>query len=369
MLGKLAMEDGYVVTGQVFGAPGESWGEVVFNTSMTGYQEILTDPSYRGQIIIMTYPLIGNYGVAESDYESARPHARGLVVRQACETPSNWHLDSTLDSFLRRHRMMGLAGVDTRALVRRIRSQGTMRGVLAAGDIADATLVARARQAPQLTGQVLVPAVSVAAPVAAGHPADPKMVVVDMGSKAGIVRDLVKRGFHVWSVPWDYPAAEILAMRPLGVAFSNGPGDPLDVRPSVETMAALIGKVPILGICLGHQVLALAMGAKTYRLKFGHRGANHPVAELRSGRVYITAQNHGFAVDSDSLPADLAVTHRNLNDGTVEGLEHRSSPVFSVQYHPEASPGPLDSQYLFDRFAAMAGGKRDTSHKPAGGCL
>jgi carbamoyl-phosphate synthase small subunit len=362
------MEDGYVVTGQVFGTPGDTWGEVVFNTSMTGYQEILTDPSYRGQIIVMTYPLIGNYGVAESDYESAHPHARGLVVRQVCEWPSNWHLDTDLDSFLRRHRVMCLAGVDTRALVRRIRSHGTMRGVLVAGDVPDGPLVARAAAAPQLTGQVLVPAVSVKAPVSAGERHLPTMVVVDMGSKAGIVRDLVKRGFHVWSVPWDYPAAEILALRPVGVALSNGPGDPVDVQPAVQTVSDLIGRVPVLGICLGHQVLGLAFGASTYRLKFGHRGANHPVAELTTGRAYITAQNHGFAVDPAGLPTEVEVTHRNLNDGTVEGLGHKRLPVFSVQYHPEASPGPLDSQYLFDRFAALA-----RAHAPdsgaAGRCL
>lgn len=368
MIGKLAMEDGYVVTGQVFGTPGDAWGEVVFNTSMTGYQEILTDPSYRGQIIVMTYPLIGNYGIAESDFESSRPHARGLIVRQVCETPSNWHHDSTLDSFLRRYRVMGLAGVDTRALVKRIRSHGTMRGVLAAGSVPDADLVARAKQAPQLSGQVLVPTVSVKKPVASGDPANPTMIVVDMGSKAGIVRDLTRRGFHVWSVPWDYPAPEILALNPLGVAFSNGPGDPMDVQATVETMAGLIGRVPILGICLGHQVLGLAFGAKTYRMKFGHRGGNHPVAELATGRAYITAQNHGFAVDPADLPAEVEVTHRNLNDGTVEGIGHRSLPVFSVQYHPEASPGPLDSQYLFDRFAAMAVAAAGRGCATNGGC-
>jgi carbamoyl-phosphate synthase small subunit len=352
VLGKLALEDGYVVTGQAFGAPGQAWGEVVFNTSMTGYQEILTDPSYCGQLIVMTYPLIGNYGVAELDCEAPHPYARGLIVRELCQSPSNWRHESTLESFLKRHRLMGLCGVDTRSLVRRIRDRGAMRGVMAAGPSDDAELVARARSAPALTGQPLVAMVSPRRPAEHNAEGWPTVVLVDMGSKAGILRELIRRGFRVWTVPYDWPADEIMALGPAGIVLSNGPGDPVDARPAALATAGLIGRLPVMGICLGHQVLGMAVGARTYKLKFGHRGANHPVLEHRSGRTYITAQNHGFAVDAAGLPGEFAVSHTNLNDGTVEGLEHRRLPVFSVQYHPEASPGPRDSAYLFDRFAA-----------------
>jgi carbamoyl-phosphate synthase small subunit len=351
--GKLALEDGYVLAGETFGAGSETGGEIVFNTSMTGYQEIITDPSYCGQIIVLTYPLIGNYGVAESDCEAPRSFARGLVCREVCAQPSNWHLDSTLDSFLKRHRLLGITGIDTRALVRHIRERGTMRAVIAAGDIPNETLVARARALPQLSGQPYVESVSPRELRWSGDPAGPRVVLYDLGAKAGIRRELESRGFRVISVPHDYPAQEVKGLRPAGVVLSNGPGDPVDVQKTVEVTREIVGRYPILGICLGHQILGLAFGARTYRLKFGHRGANHPVRDQMTRRVYITAQNHGFAVDPAGLPAEVEVSHTNLNDGTVEGLRHRQLPVFSVQYHPEASPGPYDSAYLFDVFAAM----------------
>lgn len=353
MLGKLALEDGYVVAGEVFGTPGEAWGEVVFNTSMTGYQEILTDPAYCGHILVMTYPLVGNYGIAESDCEAGRSYARGLVVREACSSPSNWHLDSTLDSFLKRQGLIGLAGVDTRALVRHIRTQGTMRAVIAAGDRPDAELVARARRAPGISGQRHVAEVSPREPHRTGDPAGRTVVLVDLGAKAGIARELAARGLMVVSVPYAWSARQILDLEPAGVVLSSGPGDPLDVPEAIDTVRGLVGKVPLFGICLGHQLLALALGLKRFKLKYGHRGANHPVREHATGRVYVTAQNHGFAVDAGGLPACVEITHSNVNDGTVEGLAHRHVPAFSVQYHPEAAPGPRDSRYLFDRFARI----------------
>ena len=350
--GKLALEDGHVVSGTVFGTPGEAWGEVVFNTSMTGYQEILTDPSYCGQLIVMTYPLIGNYGLAESDCEAPRPWARGLIVREFCTSPSNWHLDSTLDLFLKRHKLMGLSGVDTRALVRRIRDRGTMRAVMAAGDVPDDELVAQARASLALSDQALVPQVSPRRPVEHNPGGHRTVVLIDTGAKAGIVRELIRRGLRVWAVPHDYPAPEVLALRPTGLVLANGPGDPLAVQATVDTVRALAGLLPTFGICLGHQVLGMAFGARTFKLKFGHRGANHPVYECATGRTFVTAQNHGFALDPAGMALEMGVSHYNLNDRTVEGLAHRSLPVFSVQYHPEASPGPRDSEYLFDKFAA-----------------
>ena len=353
MRGKLVLEDGYIVSGQMIGAPGEAWGEVVFNTSMTGYQEILTDPSYCGQIIVLTYPLIGNYGVAEADSESPRPFARGLVVRECCPTPSNPHHDSRLASFLRRHRLVGLAGPDTRALVRRIRSAGTLRGIIAPADQPDDQLVARAQRAAWPGQQSLIATVSPSRPTAHGPDDGPVVVLIDTGAKAGIVRDLVARGCRVWRVPHDYPAAEVKAMRPAGVVFANGPGDPANATATVTTCQRLIGSYPILGICLGHQIIGRAFGAQTYKLKFGHRGVNHPVQEVATGRAYVTAQNHGFAVDTTGLASEVTVSHVNLNDHTVEGLAHKTLPVYSVQYHPEAAPGPRDSGYLFDRFVSL----------------
>lgn len=353
----LALEDGAVYVGEAFGAPGRSFGEVVFNTGMTGYQEVLTDPSYAGQIVNMTYPLIGNYGLNPDDDQSSRPWVRGFVVREACPEPSNWRAVETLHGFLARHGIIGLAGVDTRALTRRIRTRGTMRGLLStlAADLADPQrLVREARQTP-LDGPALVPAVSTATPYHLPG-TGPRVVVLDLGLKRNILRQLVALNFDLVVVRYDTPAAEILALEPRGVVLSNGPGDPKDVPQAVATVKALIGRLPLFGICLGHQVLGLALGGDTYKLKFGHRGANHPVKDLHSGRVYITSQNHGYALAAESLPPEVEVTHLNLNDATVEGIRHRAYPIYSIQYHPEAGPGPEDSRYLFEDFVRFVSG-------------
>lgn len=349
----LALEDGTVFTGRAFGAVGESWGEVVFNTGMTGYQEILTDPSYCGQIVVMTYPLIGNYGVNMDDYEARKSFVRGFVVREACDRPSNWRASHTLDDFLRRENVIGLSGVDTRALTRHLRRRGTMRGVLSTVCTDESELVEKAASCPQLTGQELVPEVATAESyILEGN--GPTVVLLDMGAKMNIIRHLRQRDCRVVVVPPTATAEEILALDPDGIQLSNGPGDPVDVPAAIRTVRELIGRRPIFGICLGHQVLSLALGAKTYKMKFGHRGANHPVKDLATGKVYITSHNHGFSVAEESLAGlPVEVSHRNLNDGTVEGIRHRELPVFSVQYHPEASPGPRESAYLFDQFIEL----------------
>ncbi len=346
----LALEDGSVFRGKAFGASGQQWGEVVFNTGMTGYQEVLTDPSYCGQIVVMTYPLIGNYGVNKEDFEAKRSYVRGFVVREDCDRPSNWRVSHTIGEFLSREGVIGISGVDTRALTRILRNHGTMRGVLDTTGADPAELVEKARSSPQLTGQELVPAVATRE-IFTVPGEGPRVVLIDFGAKMNIVRCLNQRGCEVVVVPPDTTAADILSLNPAGVMLSNGPGDPIDVPYSVEAARELIGKKPIFGICLGHQIMGLALGGKTYKLKFGHRGANHPVKDLLTGRVYITSQNHGFAVDAESLKdIDVTVSHINLNDGTVEGLKHNYLPVSTVQYHPEASPGPRDSEYLFDEF-------------------
>lgn len=359
--GVLALEDGTVFWGENFGASGKSRGEVVFNTAMTGYQEILTDPSYAGQILTMTYPLIGNYGINEEDVESDRPQVRGLIVREACPYPSNWRSKETLVAYLERHQVIGLAGVDTRALTRLLRTQGTMRGILSTlpTDLAaPEVLVAAAKEFP-FHSPDLVSSVSTSVPYQIPGPG-PRVVVVDLGVKRSILRILQSYGCALTVVPFSFSAEEILALAPDGVLFSNGPGNPKDVPQAINTAAQLVGKKPLLGICLGHQVLALALGGDTYKLKFGHRGANHPVKEIKQNRVYITSQNHGYAVVPASLPPEVEITHVNLNDETVEGLQHLSLPVFSIQYHPEASPGPQESRYLFERFLALMknGGKK-----------
>jgi carbamoyl-phosphate synthase small subunit len=364
---KLALEDGTVFTGRSFGASGETFGEVVFNTSMTGYQEVLTDPSYKGQIVTMTYPLIGNYGVNPEDRESRSPHVEGFVIRELARFPSNFRSRLALDSYLTEQRVMGMEGIDTRALVRRIRVRGAMTGVISTVDLDDASLVQKARTKPGILGRDLVREVT---PPRAftwtegfissfpyqpqpARPADRHVVAIDYGMKWNILRYLVQVGCRVTVMPATATAEEVLAQKPDGVFLSNGPGDPGAVSYAVETISRLAGRKPIFGICLGHQFLALALGARTFKLKFGHRGANQPVLNQRTQRVEITTQNHGFAVSKENLPADLEPTHVNLNDGTIEGLRHRRSPTFSVQYHPEASAGPHDSSYLFEEFRAM----------------
>lgn len=364
---KLALEDGTVYHGTSFGALGEVDGEVVFNTSMTGYQEILTDPSYCGQIVTMTYPHIGNYGVNDEDVESDRPRLSGFIVREGSRIASNFRATSVLHDYLVQHRIVGLAGIDTRALVRRIRSRGAMKGVISSVDLDDARLVAKAQASPGLVGRDLVREVLPsrpttwtrglsewahfsAPPVRPPSDAELHIVALDFGMKWNIARHLVDLGCRVTIVPGTMTSGEILAQRPDGVVLSNGPGDPEPVTYAIRTIGELLGRLPIFGICLGHQLLALACGGKTFKLKFGHRGANQPVLNLESGAVEITAQNHGFAVEESTLPSHLVITHRNLNDQTIAGLRHRDLPAFSVQYHPEASAGPHDSRYLFQQF-------------------
>jgi carbamoyl-phosphate synthase small subunit len=366
---KLALEDGTVYTGRGFGAAGETFGEVVFNTSMTGYQEVLTDPSYHGQIVTMTYPLIGNYGVNAEDAESRRPQVEGFVVRELTRTPSNFRSHRDLNSYLAEHRVIGLEGIDTRSLVRRIRVRGAMTGVLSTTDPDDASLVAKARSRPALVGRDLVREVvppksyewtegfvsPFASPLLPARPARHHVVAVDYGMKWNIPRCLVQVGCRVTVVPGTAGAEQILSYKPDGVFLSNGPGDPEPLGYAIATVRQLVGKKPLFGICLGHQILGLALGGQTFKLKFGHRGANQPVLNTRTNRVEITTQNHGFAVRLDRLPAALEPTHLNLNDGTLEGMRHRREPVFSVQYHPESSAGPHDSHYLFEEFCQSMG--------------
>ena len=379
-IAKLALEDGTVYTGLSFGAAGEVAGEVVFNTSMTGYQEILTDPSYRGQIVTMTYTEIGNYGVNLEDRESSRPHLAAFVVRQNSPVASNFRSTGELDGYLKDHGVVGIQGIDTRALVRRIRSLGAMKGVVSSVDLDDASLVAKAKSSPGLVGRDLVKEVLPEQPSdwterlskywclhddmvsaagcqesaqAAVDAQGPHVVALDFGMKWNIPRHLVEQGFRVTVLPGTSTSADVLALKPDGVFLSNGPGDPEPLEYAISTIRELVGKVPVFGICLGHQLLALACGAKTYKLKFGHRGANQPVQHLTTGRIEISSQNHGFAVEEESLPECLEITHRNLNDNTVAGLRHKIHPAFSVQYHPEASAGPHDSRYLFDEFQKL----------------
>ena len=375
----LALEDGKVFEGWSFGAGGEHFGEVVFNTSMTGYQEILTDPSYKGQIVTMTYPLIGNYGVNEEDLESTHPRVEGFVVKENCSFPSNWRCRERLSDYLHRHGIVGIEGVDTRSLTKHIRTAGAMRGIISTEDLEPSSLIERARNSPLMEGSDWVKAVTCESAYTWGQGKEGleeargtglglwewgrgqaipesvekkyRVVAMDFGIKHNIIRHLASRGCEIRVVPAQTKAEEIMALKPHGIFLSNGPGDPAALPYIIETVKGLLGKRPIFGICLGHQLLGLAMGGKTYKLKFGHRGANQPVKNLSSGKVEITVQNHGFCVDLDSLPVgEVEITHINLNDQSLEGMRHRRQPVFSVQYHPEASAGPHDAAYLFDEF-------------------
>jgi carbamoyl-phosphate synthase small subunit len=356
MAGKalLVLEDGTVFEGKAFGAPARSHGEVVFSTAMTGYQEMLTDPSFAGQVLVLTYPLAGNYGINQETVESKRIQVRGLVVHEACDLPSHWGSDMTLHEYLGSQDIPGIAGVDTRALTRRLRTAGVMMGAIASDETADEAL-ARLRSLPRYGDSDLVREVSTDKLYEWPAPPRPQrhVVVVDSGVKYNILRLLSQRGCRVTTLPADASADDVLSLKPDGILFSPGPGDPAFLDYQVATIKSLIAKAPILGICLGHQVLGRAFGAGTFKLKFGHRGANHPVQDVATGRVHITSQNHGYAVDPDGLSSDIKVSQAHLNDGTCEGLAHRSEPVISIQYHSEASPGPLDNVYVFDRFMEM----------------
>jgi len=366
----LALENGTWFQGVAAGAAGETTGEVVFNTSMTGYQEILTDPSYAGQIVTMTAPQIGNYGVAGADTESDKPQVAGFVMRDASPVSSNWRATGTLREYLVRHNIVAIGDVDTRALTKALRSSGVMRGIIATGSADPAVLVERARQVPHMEGSDLVKDVTTAeaydfktsladAVTDASFGVEPlrrakrplRVAAYDFGIKTNILRRLAAHGCQVRVFPASTPASEVMAWKPDGVFLSNGPGDPAAVTYAIDNIKELAeGSTPMFGICLGHQLMGLALGARTYKLKFGHRGGNHPVKQLDTGAIEITSQNHGFAVDPDSLPATTRVTHLNLYDGTIEGLRHINKPIFSVQYHPEASPGPHDADYLFQEF-------------------
>jgi carbamoyl-phosphate synthase small subunit len=368
-IAKLALEDGTVFTGRGFGGHGERFGEVVFNTSMTGYQEVLTDPSYTGQIVTMTYPHIGNYGVNAEDQESRGARVEGFIVRELNRVPSNFRSQDSLEQYLTKYQIPGITGIDTRALVRRLRVRGAMMGVLSTTDLDDASLVQKARTCPRLVGRDLVREVvpektfswsegctnPFASQILPAQPATHHVVALDYGMKWNIPRCLVQVGCRVTVMPGTATADQVLACKPDGIFLSNGPGDPEPLQYAIQTVRELAGKKPMFGICLGHQLLGLALGAATFKLKFGHRGANHPVRNEITKQVEITTQNHGFAVDPSSLPKGVTATHINLNDNTLEGLRHEDLRAFCVQYHPEAAAGPHDSSYLFEEFRALMG--------------
>ena len=363
----ITLEDGTIFAGTSFGSLGEKTGEVVFNTSMMGYQEILTDPSYKGQIVTMTYPLIGNYGVNEDDVESIKPHVEGFIIREYSSIRSNWRANGNLGQFLKDHGIIGIEGVDTRALTKHIRTAGAMKAIISTEDMNKDRLLEKAKASPGLIGRDLVKEVTCLAPYpwkrrfpALSRPLfNPRdyryrVVAMDFGVKHNILRILDSLGCDITVVPASTTADEILSAHPNGIVLSNGPGDPEGVPYAIETARDLIGQMPILGICLGHQILGLALGGRTYKMKFGHHGANHPVKDLTKGRVSITAQNHGFCVDINALRRkEIEATHVNLNDQTLEGMRHRELPISSIQFHPEASPGPHDALYLFEDFMEM----------------
>ena len=358
----LVLEDGSVFPGEAFGADAGGHGEVVFNTGMTGYQEVLTDPSYAGQLVTLTYPLVGNYGINQQDYESRHIQVSGLIVREHCDRPSHGSSRMTLHQYLESQGIPGISGVDTRAITRRLRSQGVMTGVITMESPESGIVglaVARLAEIPKYDDIDFVRTVTTdrqyqwdQPPLEPGAPG-PRIIVTDFGLKYNILRLLRNRGCQVIALPASTSVEDMLDLNPSGILLSPGPGDPHLLDYLVDNVRRLVGRIPIMGICLGHQIVAQALGAETFKLKFGHRGANHPVKDLDTGRIYITAQNHGYAVNADSLPPGLEVTHINLNDGTVEGLRHRDMPLFTIQYHSEAAPGPRDNEYLFDRFLEM----------------
>lgn len=365
----LALEDGLVLEGESFGAEGETFGEMVFNTSLSGYQEILTDPSYKGQIVVMTYPHIGNYGVNFEDEESGRPWVEGFAVKELSPVVSNFRAQMGLEEYLKKNKVVGIQGIDTRKLTKHLRDEGAKKGAISTVELDPERLLKKVKDSPDMAGMDWVKAVTCKAPYdfdetllpsyewpqkISPKPRQYSVVCLDGGLKHTILRKLNQHGFRVKVVPATTPPEAVLNFKPDAVFLSNGPGDPAAVTYLIETMRKLIGKLPLFGICLGHQILGLALGGKTYKLKFGHRGGNHPVMDLFTKKIEVTSQNHGFAVDIESLPkGEVELTHLNLNDKTMEGLRHKKHPVFSVQYHPENSPGPHDSDYLFERFYAM----------------
>ncbi|MCA1030004.1 carbamoyl phosphate synthase small subunit [Bacillus timonensis] len=348
---QLILEEGTVLVGKAFGSDEETVGEVVFNTGMTGYQEILSDPSYCGQIVTLTYPLIGNYGINRDDFESINPAIQGFIVKEICEYPSNFRNEHSLDEFFKAKNIPGISGVDTRKLTRIIRQHGTLKGAICSMNVNVDEVLARLRDNELPRNQVKTVSTKSAYPSPGrGH----RVVLVDYGMKHGILRELNNRNCDVIVVPYNVTAEEIISHSPDGIMLSNGPGDPKDVPEAIAMINGILGKVPMFGICLGHQLFALACGAETEKMKFGHRGSNHPVKHLETGKVAITSQNHGYTVNENSIEnTELEVTHIALNDGTVEGLKHKKFPAFTVQYHPEASPGPEDANYLFDQFLSM----------------
>ncbi|HHW47432.1 MAG TPA: glutamine-hydrolyzing carbamoyl-phosphate synthase small subunit [Clostridiaceae bacterium] len=344
----LALEDGTIFKGRSFGVEGEVIGEIVFNTGMTGYQEVITDPSYYGQIVTMTYPLIGNYGINLDDMESGRPQIRGMIVREVCRTPSNFRSDERLDDYLKRHNIMGIEGIDTRALTRIIREKGTMKGIITTDENFDFNKKIDEIKSYRIKNPVSeVTTREIKYFKGSGY----RIALIDYGIKQNIIRSLLERNCEIYQFPASSPAEDILSINPDGIVLSNGPGDPKDCGREIGVIKSLLGKKPVFGICLGHQLIALAMGADTEKLKYGHRGCNHPVKDLEKDLTYITTQNHGYTVVECSIDTGRAVvTHRNMNDGTIEGIRYKDMPVFSVQFHPEASPGPMETAYLFNKF-------------------